>query len=198
MLAEGLKGNLILTSLKCALQPFHLCPRLFCFEPHDILHFFCTCSAMRGSLDGNMLCGINEFGRGTYSAEGINKLCESLKTSSITSLRCADTFPCSRALRVSRPAEHLHLSYTYQRLVACGSIGNNNLGVEGGKAFAEALPKSSLTSLKCATAHVLAFCVQRPLNTCPTPALLLMAAFEITTSALREARHSRKPFQSHR
>ena len=27
------------------------------------------------------------MGQGTYTAEGINKLCESLKTSSITSLR---------------------------------------------------------------------------------------------------------------
>ena len=38
------------------------------------------------------------------------------------------------------------------------------IGVEGGKAFAEALPKSSLTSLECAAAHVLAFCVQRPMT----------------------------------
>ena len=38
------------------------------------------------------------------------------------------------------------------------------LGPEGGKAFAEVLPKSSLTSLKCATAHVLAFCVSAPIE----------------------------------
>ena len=59
---------------------------------------------MCGSLDSNRLCGIDPIkGEGTYTSEGINKLCESLKTSSITSLRYADTFPCSRALRVSRP-----------------------------------------------------------------------------------------------
>ena len=42
---------------------------------------------MCGSLDGNALCGVNVHGEGTYTAEGINKLCESLKMSSITSLR---------------------------------------------------------------------------------------------------------------
>ena len=44
----------------------------------------------------------------------------------------------------------------------CGSIRENIIGADGGKAFAEALPKSSLTSLKCATAHVLANCVSTP------------------------------------
>ena len=67
----------------------------------------------------------------------------------------------------STPAEHLHLSYT--RSASHRSIRGNNLGVEGGKLFAEALPKSSLTSLECAAAHVLAFCVQCPL-TCTLPA----------------------------
>ena len=49
---------------------------------------------MCGSLDFNQLCGISPVnGQGTYTAEGINKLCESLKTSSITSLRCAVSLP---------------------------------------------------------------------------------------------------------
>ena len=65
----------------------------------------------------------------------------------------------------STPAEHL--SYTCS--ASHRSIGGNKLGVEGGKALAEALPKSSLTSLECAAAHVLAFCVQGPL-TCTLPA----------------------------
>ena len=43
----------------------------------------------------NQLCGLDSSGNGTYTAEGINKLCESLKTSSITSLRCAlPLLPC--------------------------------------------------------------------------------------------------------
>ena len=43
-----------------------------------------------GSLGGNELCGINFRGRGTYTTEGITKLCEGLKGSAVTSLRCAD------------------------------------------------------------------------------------------------------------
>ena len=42
-----------------------------------------------GSLANNQLCGIDRFGRGTYTTEGINKLCEGLKGSAVTSLKCA-------------------------------------------------------------------------------------------------------------
>ena len=42
-------------------------------------------------LDGNNLCGLynarNGNIQGTYTAEGIIKICESLKSSSLTSLR---------------------------------------------------------------------------------------------------------------
>ena len=48
---------------------------------------------MAHSLDYNALCGTNEYGRGTYSVEGINKLCEALKVCSVTSLRCVLTDP---------------------------------------------------------------------------------------------------------
>ena len=41
-----------------------------------------------GSLGGNELCGINFRGRGTYTTEGITKLCEALRGSAVTSLRC--------------------------------------------------------------------------------------------------------------
>ena len=37
------------------------------------------------SLSDNRLCGV-KFGRGTYTAEGINALCEGLKGSTVTSL----------------------------------------------------------------------------------------------------------------
>tara|TARA_B100000795_G_scaffold137934_1_gene103013 strand:- start:522 stop:671 length:150 start_codon:yes stop_codon:yes gene_type:complete len=40
-------------------------------------------------LGHNHLCGIDEYGRGTYSTEGITKLCEGLKGSAVTSLKCA-------------------------------------------------------------------------------------------------------------
>ena len=42
-----------------------------------------------GSLADNQLCGLDPRGRGTYTAEGITKLCEGLKGSAVTSLGCA-------------------------------------------------------------------------------------------------------------
>ena len=38
------------------------------------------------SLSNNRMCGINAYGHGTYTAEGINALCEGLKGSAVTSL----------------------------------------------------------------------------------------------------------------
>ncbi len=35
-----------------------------------------------------MLCGV-KYGSGTYTSEGITKLCEALKGSAVTSLKCA-------------------------------------------------------------------------------------------------------------
>ena len=49
-----------------------------------------------GSLAGNHLCGRDDEGNGTYTAEGIIKLCEGLKGSAVTSLRCAAAPECSR------------------------------------------------------------------------------------------------------
>ena len=40
-------------------------------------------------LDRNQLCGIDDDGGGTYTTAGITELCEGLKGSAITSLRCA-------------------------------------------------------------------------------------------------------------
>ena len=37
----------------------------------------------------NQLCGLNRRGDGTYTTEGITKLCEGLKGSAVTSLKCA-------------------------------------------------------------------------------------------------------------
>tara|TARA_B100000780_G_scaffold84071_1_gene57508 strand:- start:200 stop:361 length:162 start_codon:yes stop_codon:yes gene_type:complete len=41
------------------------------------------------SLCNNALCGIEQRGSGTYTTEGITKLCEGLKGSAVTSLECA-------------------------------------------------------------------------------------------------------------
>ena len=40
------------------------------------------------SLADNALCGV-KYREGTYTAEGITKLCEALKGSGVTSLKCA-------------------------------------------------------------------------------------------------------------
>ena len=48
-----------------------------------------TSSPPLGSLDSNQLCGVNLSGRGTYTTQGITKLCEGLKGSAVTSLKCA-------------------------------------------------------------------------------------------------------------
>ena len=42
-----------------------------------------------GSLACNELCGLDYQGCGIYTTEGINKLCEALKGSAVTSLECA-------------------------------------------------------------------------------------------------------------
>ena len=42
-----------------------------------------------GSLASNQLCGLSLDGTGTYTTEGIAKLCEGLKGSAVTSLKCA-------------------------------------------------------------------------------------------------------------
>ena len=42
-----------------------------------------------GSLAENTLCGVSADGKGTYTMEGITKLCEGLKESAVTSLKCA-------------------------------------------------------------------------------------------------------------
>ena len=44
-----------------------------------------------GRLGNNQLCGVDSYGDGTYTAEGITKLCEALKGSAVTSLKCAAT-----------------------------------------------------------------------------------------------------------
>jgi hypothetical protein len=102
-------------------------------------------------LSRNHLCGLykDDGGniQGTYTAEGITKLCEGLKGSSMTSLECAADTPTG--------------SYFYQRpltrLSTClrsraRSLRRNELGPEGATALAEGLKgNSTLQSLEYAT-----------------------------------------------
>ena len=39
-------------------------------------------------MNNNQLCGVNEDGSGTFTTEGITALCEGLKQSKVSSLRC--------------------------------------------------------------------------------------------------------------
>ena len=79
-LCEALKGSAV-TSLRCVTAH-----RVFAFVSAPI-----DTPPSLGSLGGNELCGINFRGRGTYTTEGITKLCEALKGSAVTSLKCAAT-----------------------------------------------------------------------------------------------------------
>ena len=87
-----------------------------------------------------MLCRTDN---GTYTAEGITKLCEGLKGSAVTSLRCADA--PNRSPLCQRPLTRLstHLC-SHAR-----SISSNDLGPKGGVALAEGLKgNTTLRSLK--------------------------------------------------
>ena len=62
-----------------------------------------------GSLANNQLCGLDQLGRGTYTTEGITKLCEALKGSAVTSLKCATASECSPSCQrpLTRLTTHL-------------------------------------------------------------------------------------------
>ena len=60
------------------------CPIVFAFSSAPI-----DTPPLLGSLAKNALCGLNAFGHGTYTTEGITKLCKGLKGSAVTSLKCA-------------------------------------------------------------------------------------------------------------
>ena len=93
-----------------------------------------------GSLSGNQLCGLDDRNRGTYTTEGITKLCEALKGSAVTSLKCATASECSPSCQ--RPLTEK------QTLLCAHRLDWNKLGPEGGAALAEGIKgNSTLTSL---------------------------------------------------
>ena len=73
-IAEALKVNKTLTNIKCAASP-HRAHRE-CFTPLGPVDV--SLSALR-SLSQNALCGIGNYGLGTYTAEGIIQMAEALK-----------------------------------------------------------------------------------------------------------------------
>ena len=97
------------------------------------------------NLANNELCGVNIFGQGTYTAEGINKLCEALKGSAVTSLKCAtpERSPfCQRPLTRTCPL-------TVPLPIPC-SIRHNCVGDEGASALAAILKETMISNLECA------------------------------------------------
>ena len=99
------------------------------------MSFACT-----RSLADNALCGINKYGEGIYTAEGITALCEGLKESAVTSLKCAASSHAPMLAFVSAPI-NIHFACSH-------SIGWNGLGVAGGKAVAAALKDTQITKLE--------------------------------------------------
>ena len=86
------------------------------------------------NLSDNMLCGIDHFGDGTYTAEGIAALCEGLEGSAVTSLECAaapklypDCMQCQDPLTCISPAP------------ASGSLSGNGLNDAAKQAIRDAV-----------------------------------------------------------
>ena len=91
----------------------------------------------------NHLCGLDDEGRGNYTAMGITKLCEALKGSAVTSLKCAAAPECSLSCQCPLTALSTHPCSH-----AC-SLSENELGSEGGADLAEGLKNNTtLQSLK--------------------------------------------------
>ena len=129
-LCEGLKGSAV-TSLECAAASCSLLCQCPLTPPPSL-----------GSLAFNQLCGVDSNGSGTYTAEGITKLCEGLKGSAVTSLKCAaapqSSFSCQRPFTLL----NTHL------LSRTRSLRGNDLGPEGAVALAKGLTgNSTLQSL---------------------------------------------------
>ena len=97
--------------------------------PLSLPHYLCSL--------GNDLCGQFFRGQGTYTAEGITKLCERLKESAVTSLKCAAAqvfaFFCQRPLTLPNTS----------LLSRARSLRYNGIGPEGGAALAEGLKGNS-------------------------------------------------------
>ena len=88
LLAFDLSKNRTVKTVKYAATPER---SLLCQRPLTLVsHHPCP---THGSLTSNQLCGLNVLGSGTYTAEGITKLCEGLKGSTVTSLECAAALP---------------------------------------------------------------------------------------------------------
>ena len=94
-------------------------------------------------MDGNQLCGIADDGDGEYTTGGITKLCEGLKGSSVTSLRCALGRVCSPFCQCPLTRA---CSLTAPTHTDCSLMGNG-IGDEGAYALAAILKETKITHL---------------------------------------------------
>ena len=111
-------------------------------------------------MSHNRLCGLYKDVcgdiQGTYTADGITKLCEGLKGSAVTSLECA-----AASLLCQRPLTQL-LSLTILAPPLTRSLGENNIGFKGASALAAVLKETKITTLGCAaTRQCSPFCQRR-------------------------------------
>ena len=111
-------------------------------------------------MEGNQLCGLDDGGHGEYTTAGITELCEGLKGSSVTSLRCA----LGRAFAfLSMPVDTSALSPSLSH-PSLGSLRGNDLDDEGVSALAAVLKETKIVSLECAAAPECSLSRQRPLT----------------------------------
>ena len=76
-------------------------------------------------LAKNQLCGLEKHGCGIYTAEGITKLCEGLKGSAVTSLKCA-----AALWRGGRSSRYIVLIDEAKWAVKDAGVGEDGVGGE--------------------------------------------------------------------
>ena len=100
----------------------------------------------------NHLCGVNEYGDGTFTTEGITMLCEALKGSAVTSLKCA-----------TRPEQSLFSarSHTHRMPLPFGSVDHHALQIDelNGTKPTERIDLSG-KGLRVASAIIIASCIK--------------------------------------
>ena len=111
----------------------------------------CPC----GSLDNNMLCGLDRDGDGTYTAQGITKITEMLKTNTtLTSIRCA-AIPSLFGMLAAPSIECLSMcsvcSLDGNALCGIAPNGDGTYTTEGITKLADVLrTNTTLTAIRCA------------------------------------------------
>ena len=95
-------------------------------------------------MDSNRLCLDEHY---QFTDKGVTALCEGLKGSAVTTLRCA-VGPKAFAF-LSMPTDMSDLS-PFPLCPSLGSLSWNSIGEEGASALAAILKETKITNLKCA------------------------------------------------